>query len=353
MSKRKLLKNPTVPFEVDPSATVCDVLERMSSISFQGRSLGKAFAAWRDALTDEVTIMLGLAGAMVPAGMRRILVYAIENRLIDCLVSTGANLFHDIHETLGRYHYIGSPHADDTALYEHRVDRIYDTFADEMQFRKTDKWAADFAAGLDKRPYTTREFLKLLGDKLNATTDGDGIVATAARVGVPIYCPAMGDSSIALGLVGNLNKAFSGEREFQFDIIRDVRETAEIVANSPGTAVVYIGGGTPKNFIQQTEVAVSLVSDEEPEGHRYAVQFTQDSPHWGGLSGCTFEEAQSWGKIAQRARKVMCFCDATIALPLVVTGLAQTKAAARRPGMPDFSLGEKFQVRWKRLGGRK
>lgn len=322
MKAKRFLTKKVIPFEVKKPFTVSSILQRMRSISFQGRNLASAFDIWRRALEDGATIFLGLAGAMVPAGMRSIISFLLEKRLIDCLVSTGANLFHDCHESLGMAHYVGSPHVDDTELLDAGVDRIYDTFASEAEFHKTDKFIADVAGRLEKRPYTTREFLHELGRSLHQLRGPRGILTSAFKAGIPIYCPAIGDSSIGIAIASGLNPAAS---DFLFDVVKDVQETAQMVIEAKKTAVIYVGGGTPKNFIQQTEVTASIMGHRVP-GHEYAVQFTCDSPQWGGLSGCTFEEAQSWGKIARQARQVTVHCDATIALPFIVSALAEVGA---------------------------
>jgi len=307
----------------------------MTRTSFQGRNLGAAFEAWRDALGTETTILFGLSGAMTAGGMRNVLVYLIENRLIDGLVSTGANLFHDVYESLGHPHYIGTAHTDDMELYRNRLDRVFDTYADEVQFRKLDWYLGHFMQEVaTERPIGTREFFQLLADRLEPHKVSEGIVTAARRHGVPIYCPAFADSSygIAAAEIG-----FPLEQLPRIDVIRDVVETAEIALYSKSTSVVYTGGGTPKNFINQSSLtAEGWVMDELP-GHEFAIQFTADAPHWGGLSGCTFSEAQSWGKIAERARMVTVHVDATIALPIVVTGLAQwLKLGHKRVSIPDM-----------------
>ena len=317
LAKHELLAVPVEPFDPVAVRGIADLLERMRATAFQGRQLGEAFQVWKKMLASDCIIWMGLAGAMVPAGMRRLVVQMIRNRLIDCLVSTGANLFHDLHETVGHRHYQGSPHLDDVMLAENMVDRMYDVLADEDAFRAHDRLLGDFAASLDaSRPYTTREFLFLLGRHLAQHTREDGILSTAAKEGVPVYCPALGDSSIGIGIAAHRHS--KGNR-LMFDIIGDVLETAYL-ANSCPTAVIYFGGGTPKNFIQQTEVTLLNMS-EAAEGHKYAIQIITDAPHWGGLSGCTFEEAQSWGKIARDALMVTCHCDSTIAMPLLVAAL--------------------------------
>ncbi len=342
MTKKDLLSTPTRPFDPSEDSGVSGVLERMQGTAFQGRNLGVAFEVWKKMLGDNCTIMMGMSGAMVPAGMRRVVVRMIENRLIDCLVSTGANFFHDIHETLGNFHYQGSPHVDDCMLAENLVDRMYDVFADEEKFREHDRWIGKFAAGLDQsRPYSTREFLNLLGLELGKHAKEDGIVSAAAKAGVPLYCPAVGDSSIGIGIATN---RWEGGNRLMFDVILDVLETARIAAESKATGVIYFGGGTPKNFVQQTEVTL-LVMKENAEGHKYAIQVVTDAPHWGGLSGCTFEEAQSWGKISKTANMVTCNCDSTIAMPLLATALLEQKDLLARRKRPHFGMGPELSIK--------
>jgi len=264
-----------------------------------------------------------------------IVAHLILNRYVDCLVSTGANLYHDLHETRGQRHYVGSPHADDAALAEDRIDRVYDTYASEEEFISNDNWIADFATTLETRPYTTREFLHLLGGHLWKTTGRDGILTAAFRANVPVFCPAIADSSIGMGLSqARQKKAGTGH----IDIIGDIVESANLVIRRPRTASVVLGGGTPKNFINQASVQAEFYSDEVG-GHRYALQIVTDVPHFGGASGSSLEEAQSWGKLATDSARVSVQADATIALPLLASALAVSAPpllAARR--MPVFTL---------------
>jgi deoxyhypusine synthase len=325
-SKKRYLRKSVDPVRVMPGATVDGLVSAMGRTAFQGRNLSTAVDVWEEMLKTRTTIFFGLAGAMVPAGMREVVVYLIKNRFIDCLVSTGANLFHDIHETLGRYHWQGSPHADDSELKDAGIDRIYDVFAVEEEFNRADRFIYSFAERLDKRPHTTREFLYLLGKDMGLRARKEGILTAAYKHGVPVYCPAVADSSIGIALALK-----DGRGHFVFDLIGDVKETAQIAARAGSTGVVYVGGGTPKNFIQQTEVTATLMC-KAVEGHRFAVQITADAPHWGGLSGCTFEEAQSWGKISKRGTHVTVNSDATIALPIIATALAERMKGKKRKG---------------------
>ncbi|HZO99677.1 MAG TPA: deoxyhypusine synthase family protein [Terriglobia bacterium] len=340
MRKRQILSTPTRPIGIDRRKNVAAVLEKMQGISFQGRNLATAYQVWKTMLTDRTMIMMGMSGAMVPAGMRRLVVYLIKNRLIDCLVSTGANFFHDIHETLGRHHFQCSPAIDDVLLQKNLIDRMYDTLADEEEFREADARVGAFAASLDQsRPYTTREFLYLLGKELAKRASEDGIVTAAYKANVPLYCPAIADSSIGIGIAEN---RYLGKNHFTFDVVGDVLETARLASESPSSGVIYFGGGTPKNFVQQTEVTAAFMRNAT-EGHKYALQVVTDAPHWGGLSGCTFEEAQSWGKIAHDASMVTVHCDSTIAMPFLVTALSENPGLIRRRKKPVFQLGRELK----------
>jgi deoxyhypusine synthase len=345
MRKHEILSRPNRPLVVDGRKNVADLLEKMQGISFQGRSLAAAYQVWRRMLRDRTMIMMGMAGAMVPAGMRRLVVYLIKNRLIDCLVSTGANFFHDLHETLGRAHFQCSPHIDDVTLQKNLVDRIYDTLADEEEFREEDAFIGRFAATLDQsRPYTTREFLYLLGKEISRRAKEEGILTAAYRARIPLYCPAVGDSSIGIGIAEN---RYLRKNRLTFDVIGDVLETARLAGDSPSSGVVYFGGGTPKNFIQQSEVTATFIRQTH-SGHKYAVQVVTDAPHWGGLSGCTFEEAQSWGKIAHDASMADVHCDSTIAMPILVTALSENAALIRKRKKPVFQMGPELKFAFPR-----
>src|SRR5947208_1192183 len=333
--KSRFLHTPVEPFTVEAGLTGDQILTRMERISFQGRNLATAHRVWLKMLQDDVTIFLGMAGALSAGGLRLVVAHLIFNRYVDCLVSTGANLYHDLHETRGQRHYLGSPHADDAALAADRIDRVYDTYASEQEFISNDNWIADFASTLEARLYTTREFLHLLGGHLWNTTKREGILTSAFRANVPIFCPAIADSSIGMGLSQARQKAAG---KGYIDIIGDIVESANLVIRRPRTASIVLGGGTPKNFINQASVQAEFYSDEVG-GHRYALQIVTDVPHFGGASGSSLEEAQSWGKLATDSAKVSVQADATIALPMLATALASTSAAlaaARRK--PIFTL---------------
>jgi deoxyhypusine synthase len=335
-------KNPIIPFKVNPDDSVVDVLEKMGDCSFQGRNLSSALDIWDKMLSDTCTIFFGLSGAMTAAGMRLLVTYLIDNRFIDCLVSTGANIFHDIHEAKGFHHWKCHPDSDDLKLKDLHLDRVYDTLLSEDEFRVTDNWLEKLAYNFNpNQPLTSREFLYMLGEKMSHEGIEDCIVAAAYRQKVPIYIPALADSSIGIALAA---KKYEPNDYFKFDIIGDVYESSYIVENSPKSGVIYIGGGAPKNFIQQSKVVYSAGHDVENDGHTYAIQITTDAPHWGGLSGCTFSEAKSWGKIARQANTVTVFSDATISLPILVNALAARRKNKKREFIPQFKMGIRIKL---------
>lgn len=333
--KSRFLRKPVEPFVVDAGLSAEALLERMERISFQGRNLAAARRIWERMLSSDAVIFLGAAGALSAGGMRLILAHLIEHRYLDCLVSTGANLYHDLHEIRGRKHYIGSAIVDDAALAAERIDRVYDTFASEDDFCKNDEWIAAFALKLERRPYTTREFLYRLGEYLWQETGSHGILTAAYRANVPIFCPAIADSSIGMGL----SQARQRDPTAGYiDVIGDIIESANIVIRRLSTASIVLGGGTPKNFINQASVQAEFY-DDRVGGHKFAIQIVTDVPHFGGASGSSLEEAQSWGKLSIESEKVTVHADVTLALPLLVTALESTaRDAAERRKYPEFSL---------------
>jgi deoxyhypusine synthase len=335
MSRRRsrFLRKPVEPFTITSGLSADEVLGRMERVSFQGRNLATARRIWEKMLSSDATIFLGTAGALSAGGMRLIIAHLIEHRFVDCLVSTGANLYHDLHETRGRRHFIGSPQLDDAALAVERIDRVYDTLASEDEFCKNDEWIAAFVLKLERRPYTSREFLYKLGEHLANETENDGILTAAYRAKVPIFCPAIADSSIGMGLSQARHR---DQTAGHIDVIGDIIESANIVIRKPSTATIVLGGGTPKNFINQASVQAEFY-DDRVGGHKFAIQIVTDVPHYGGASGSSLEEAQSWGKLSIESEKVTVHADVTIALPLLVTALESTgRDLAAKRKRPEF-----------------
>ncbi len=339
--KSRYLRKPVEPFTVTPGVSADDVLTRMERISFQGRNVATARRIWEKMLGSDATIFLGTAGALSAGGMRLIIAHLIEHRYVDCLVSTGANLYHDLHETRGKRHFIGSPALDDAALAVERIDRVYDTLASEAEFSKNDEWIASFALKLERRPYTTREFLNKLGEQLWNDTGNHGILTAAYRANVPVFCPAIADSSIGMGLSQARHR---DETAGVIDVVGDIIESANIVIRKPSTATIVLGGGTPKNFINQASVQAEFY-DDRVGGHKYAIQIVTDVPYFGGASGSSLEEAQSWGKLSVESEKISVQGDVTLVLPLLVTGLdTAAREAAEKRRRPEFDTSGRVLV---------
>ncbi len=318
---------------VVPVREIDRLLFNMANSGFQGRRLGESLNVWKQMIEDpDCTIFLGLSGAMIPAGMQACLSELVERRYVDVIVSTGANIFHDICEHQGVRHYRGHHNADDAELFNKGIDRIYDVFAYEGEFRDVDRLIAEYAGLISPYSGSSRDFIGKLTEHLQERwPSGSSLVSACANAGVPVFIPALSDSSIGIALL----MARRGGADIIIDQLKDADEITQIVENSAKTGVIYIGGGVPKNFIQQTQVIASI-HDNDRGGHAYAIQYTTDAPHWGGLSGCTFEEAVSWGKESADSTLVQVFCDATIALPLVVSGL-KSMDLGRIPSHEQFS----------------
>lgn len=271
-------------------------------------------------------IFLGLSGAMIPGGMRKVIRDMIEMKLVDVVVSTGANIFHDLFESFGYRHYVGPEEVHDEVLRIDRIVRVYDALMDDHEINRVIRLLATVPEKLEERVVSSRRFLEVLGGTLK---DEESILRTASRYGVPVFIPALSDSSIGIGLTFlHLQKKISS-KGFIIDQIRDSFEIAQLKKTASVTGAIYVGGGVPKNYIQQLGPVSDLLF-RRGSGHQYAFQVTTDDPKWGGLSGCTFEEAKSWGKIEKRSNHAVVYMDATVALPLVVGAIFQCPNAYRK-----------------------
>jgi deoxyhypusine synthase len=271
-------------------------------------------------------IFLGLSGAMIPGGMRQVICDMIRMKLIDVLVSTGANIFHDLFESFGYRHYVGTEEEDDDLLRRHRIVRVYDALMDDHEINQVIHLLSRVPKELKERVVSSRRYLEVLGNRLQ---DEGSILKAASQCGVPVFVPALSDSSIGIGLTFLYARGKASSDRLVIDQIRDSFEIAQIKKVASLTGAIYIGGGVPKNYIQQLGPVSELLFRKE-SGHRYAFQVTTDDPKWGGLSGCTFEEAKSWGKIEKGSTYAAVYMDATIALPLLVGAILQEGKVYRR-----------------------
>jgi len=328
-AKAKYLRDRIKPIDFDRISSVADLVGAMRGASIQARNLGLCAEVLDNLYADQdrPTIMLGLAGPLIAAGLRKVLHDLVSGGFVDVIVSTGAILYQDIYQARGFGHYVGDPNADDAALRDLLIDRIYDTYVDEEKFMETDTWLGYLADELPPGNYSSRAYLDFVGSKLD---DENSIVRAAHLRGVPMFAPALNDSSIGIGLTHHYHRAtLAGRPKIAIDSIRDNYELTQIVVKSHKTAALYIAGGVPKNYINDSVVMAYIF--EQEKGHSYALQLTADVPHWGGLSGSTLKEAMSWGKIQTMATTAMCFVEPSVSLPLLAGYAFQRKLALDRP----------------------
>jgi deoxyhypusine synthase len=331
---------PIAGVRLQPEPRLRSYVEMLAGSSYQGRELGRALHVFDRMLETKTVIILALAGAMIPAGMRGLIVDLLEQRMIDGIVSTGANVIHDIVETMGQPHYaIDATTANDSELGALKLNRVYDTIMPEDGFVKAEHLLLDLFDELDaSHPYNSRELVHFIGRRLSEKGMGAGMATTVARLGLPLYIPAVADSELGIDLLyGRLQR---GQR-ILLDTIGDVGESSEMVwqAHLAGAEVgiITVGGGTPRNFIQQTAPCLDCMGRPYP-GHKYAIGITTDVPYWGGLSGSTFEEAESWRKYNHPEHATV-RADATIVFPMLCSAAYQRIASGNpRPAVPAFGF---------------
>ena len=319
-----------LPRRVRPDMTVAELIDEQFQ-AYNSARLNEAARLYAEEMLLpelDVTIGLTMAGALTPAGLGGCILTLMEYGFIDFIVSTGANLYHDIHHALAMSLHRGDFRLDDTSLQEEGVIRIYDILFEDKVLLDTDAFVRECLKTLPNRPISTSELHYHLGTQLlKAGVQPEySVLAQAAAWNVPIYTSSPGDSSIGMNVARN---ALDGS-QLTLDPLADVNETTAIVHNATRNGVIILGGGSPKNFYLQTQPQLWEVLGIHKGGHDYFIQITADAPHWGGLSGATPSEAVSWGKIKpdQLHDTVVVYGDSTIALPLL-TAYAVSKTAPR------------------------
>ncbi|MDA8772604.1 deoxyhypusine synthase [Candidatus Pelagibacter bacterium] len=316
-NKKKLLNNPVEHIDIK-SFDARKIIDGMSKMSFTSRDTARAAGIYNEMLADkDCSIFLTLAGSTSAGGCMNLYSELVKNNMVDAIVATGASIIDmDFFEALGFKHYQGSQFQDDTELRNNYIDRIYDTYIDEEELQACDKAICDVANTLKPRAYTSREFIKELGKYLK--THGkkkDSLIETAYDNNVPIFCPAFTDSSAGFGLV--MHQEQNPEKHMTIDSIREFRELTEIKLQSKQSGLLMIGGGVPKNFIQDTVVCAELLG-KKVDMHKYAVQITVADTRDGACSSSTLKEASSWGKV-DVTKEQMVFAEATSVLPLIAS----------------------------------
>ena len=317
MKKKDLLKDPIEHIDIKQINAV-EIMKAMKKMSFSARDLASAAEIYDRMLADrDCVIFLTIAGSTSAAGCMQIYADLVKYNMVDAVVATGASIVDmDFFEALGFRHYQGTPHVDDRELRRLYIDRIYDTYIDEEQLQHCDRTVTEIADALAPRPYSSREFIREMGKYLTRKAKKKGsLVQTAYENDVPIFCPAFSDSSAGFGLV--LHQHRRPKNHVSIDSVKDFRELTEIKIAAPTSGLLMIGGGVPKNFIQDTVICAEILGRDVPM-HQYAVQITVADVRDGACSSSTLKEAASWGKV-DTVSEQMVFAEATLALPLLAS----------------------------------
>ena len=333
-NKKSLLNSPVEHIDIK-SFDARKIIDGMSKMSFTSRDTARAAGIYNEMLADkDCSIFLTLAGSTSAGGCMNLYADLVKNNMIDAIVATGASIIDmDFFEALGFKHYQGSQFQDDTELRKNYIDRIYDTYIDEDELQICDKKICEIADALEPRSYTSREFIHEMGKYLKKNSvKKDSLIETAYDNNVPIFCPAFTDSSAGFGLVIHQEK--NPKKHMTIDSIREFRELTEIKIQSKGSGLFMIGGGVPKNFIQDTVICAELLG-KEVEMHKYAIQITVADSRDGACSSSTLKEASSWGKV-DVTKEQMVFAEATSVLPLIVSD-AYHRASWKNRDRKNFS----------------
>ena len=316
-NKKSLLNSPVEHIDIK-SFDARKIIDGMGKMSFTSRDTARAAGIFNEMLADkDCSIFLTLAGSTSAGGCMNLYTDLVKNNMIDAIVATGASIIDmDFFEALGFKHYQGSQFQDDTELRKNYIDRIYDTYIDEEELQACDKAICDIANTLEPRSYTSREFINELGKYLKTNGKKKGsLIETAYDNNVPIFCPAFTDSSAGFGLV--MHQEQNPDKHITIDSIREFRELTEIKLQSKQSGLLMVGGGVPKNFIQDTVVCAELLG-KKVDMHKYAIQITVADTRDGACSSSTLKEASSWGKV-DVTKEQMVFAEATSVLPLIAS----------------------------------
>lgn len=308
------LETPIEQARITAGMDVDSLISAISGCAFGAGKLADAVDIYHEMLSGGSTSFFGLAGAMVPAGMRSIVTDLIRDGYIDVLVTTGANMVHEVVESMGLHHYKGCAECNDIELKHEEINRIYDVYLPEPYFIDFEEKMQSIFSDIGNDTISIRELMTHIGKNID---DKDSILRAAADMNVPVYCPAIQDSMI--GLQAWLYKQ---KNPLNVDTFSDMKEIIDICYEATRPGALLIGGGVPKNYIFQS----MLITHQEFE---YAIQLTMDTPETGGLSGATLDEARSWGKVSETARSVTVHSDATITLPILV---AATRSRLKKEG---------------------
>ena len=317
IAKKDLLKRQVKHIDIT-SFDARPIIKQMDDMSFTSRDLARATEIFNMMLADKsCSTILTLAGSTSAGGCMKLYADMIKYNMVDAIVATGAAIVDmDFFEALGFKHYQGTPFIDDKFLRDNYIDRIYDTYIDEKDLQNCDNVIFEIANSLKAKPYSSREFIAEMGKYLQKNSKKkESLIQLAYENNVPIFCPAFTDSSAGFGLV--LHQVKNPKSHLTIDSIRDFRELTEIKIEAGTTGLLMIGGGVPKNFVQDTVVCAEILG-KEVDMHKYAIQITVADQRDGACSSSTLKEACSWGKV-DTAFEQMVFAEATSVIPLLAS----------------------------------
>jgi deoxyhypusine synthase len=322
------------PIQLHPGMTVKELMEVYGQMGFNARRLYEAGQVCRTMIREDAAVCLTLAGAMTPVGMSGALITLMEKGWVDWIIATGANLYHDLHRAYDFPMRQGHFQVDDEELKGEGIARIYDVFIEEGEtMLETDRAIISSVLGRKfDAPLSTADFHALLGKEVRKTAPHPekSFVARAEQLGVPLYVPSPGDSSVGMNLILNHLEG----RPVPIDPTLDILETAGIVRSSRKNGALMVGGGAPKNFFMQTQPTLWQILEDSRGGHDFFVQITADAPHWGGLSGATASEARSWGKVKDATlNNVTVYADSSFALPFLTAYLLSAEKPRKRKNL--------------------
>lgn len=298
------------------------IIDQMAHMSFTSRDLARATRIYNTMLEDkDCTIFLVIAGSTSAGGCMDLYAELVRNNMVDAVVATGASIVDmDFFEGLGHKHYQALEVPDDNTLRSLYIDRIYDTYIDEEQLQDCDHTIFKIAESLEPKAYSSRAFIREMGRYLSENGKKENsLVKLAYEHDVPIFCPAFVDSSAGFGLVKHqVERMKAGKPYLMIDAVSDFRELTDIKIKAGTTGLLMIGGGVPKNFIQDTVVCAEILGHDDVEMHKYAVQITVADVRDGACSSSTLKEAASWGKV-DTALEQMVYAEATSVMPLLAS----------------------------------
>jgi len=317
MKKKDILKDPIKHIDIKKIDSTA-IINAMRDMSFTSRDTADAADILNRMIKDKgCTIFLTLAGSTSAGGCMQVYVDMVKNNMVDAIVATGASIVDmDFFEALGYKHYKGSYNANDSELRGCYIDRIYDTYIDEEELQDCDMTIRKIADSLEPRPYSSREFIAEMGKYLvKNSKKKDSLVQACYENNVPIFCPAFSDSSAGFGLVKH--QWDHPDKHVSIDSVKDFLEVTMIKMKAKTSGLFMIGGGVPKNFIQDTVICAEVLGKDVPM-HKYAIQITVADPRDGACSSSTLKEASSWGKVETTYEK-MVYAEATSVLPLIAS----------------------------------